>query len=122
LVSKSEVVNFQNVTVNCTMVPYQFEPIAMVGGMLWTIGNVTVVPIIGLIGLGLGNWIVALSSLFWSEHLEGMLLWGLSNMIVGWMVGVFGLFSWIGPQTVATPALNYAGLALASFVVAALTI
>jgi hypothetical protein len=40
---------------------------------------------------------------------EGMLLWGLSSMIVGWMVGVFGLFSWIGPRKVATPALNYAG-------------
>jgi hypothetical protein len=48
------VVNFENITVNCTMVPYQFEPIAMVGGTLWTIGNVTVVPIVGLVGLGLG--------------------------------------------------------------------
>ena len=33
----------------------QFEPIAMVGGALWAIGNTTVVPIIGLIGLGLGK-------------------------------------------------------------------
>lgn len=46
-------------------------PIAMIGGMLWCIGNVTVVPIIGLIGLGLG-----------------LLLWGLANMLVGWCVGV----------------------------------
>ena len=37
----------------------------MVGGMLWAIGNVTVVPIIHLIGLGLG-----------------VLLWGKENLFL----------------------------------------
>jgi hypothetical protein len=91
-----QVVNVYNVSVNCTMQPYQFEPIAMVGGMLWTIGNCTVVPIIGLIGLGLG-----------------LLLWGLANMVVGWTIGVAGIEPYIKAQDVATPALNYAGLAVA---------
>ncbi len=47
-----------------------------------------------------------------------MLLWGLSNMVVGWLIGKFGLGSLIPAQTVPTPALNYAGLAvaIASFV------
>lgn len=41
----------------------------MLGGALWCVGNVTVVPIVNNIGLSLG-----------------MLLWGLSNMLVGWYV------------------------------------
>ncbi len=32
----------------------KFEPIAMIGGVLWCTGNLTVVPIIKLIGMGLG--------------------------------------------------------------------
>ncbi len=43
----------QNLT-HCDLSPYPFEPIAMVGGMLWTLGNCTVVPIVGFVGLGLG--------------------------------------------------------------------
>ena len=38
-----------NVTVNCSLHPYQFEPIAMAGGALWTLGNCTVIPIIGMV-------------------------------------------------------------------------
>lgn len=41
----------------------------MLGGALWCLGNVTVVPIVNSIGLSLG-----------------ILLWGLSNMLVGWYV------------------------------------
>jgi hypothetical protein len=52
-----------------------FQPIAMLGGFLWATGNITVVPIMGMIGIGLG-----------------MLTWGLCNMIVGWAVPNFGLF------------------------------
>jgi len=63
--------------------------------MLWTIGNCTVIPIVGMIGLGLG-----------------MLLWGLANMVVGWLIGTVGIF--IKAQPSATPALNYAGLAVAA--------
>lgn len=81
---------------NCTVTPYQFEPIAMVGGMLWAIGNCTVVPIIELIGLGLG-----------------VLLWGVANMVIGWMVGEIPLFL-KHRQTVAMPVLNYVGLAVAA--------
>lgn len=52
-----------------------FQPIAMLGGFLWATGNITVVPIMSMIGIGLG-----------------MLTWGLCNMIVGWAVPNFGLF------------------------------
>jgi hypothetical protein len=41
--------------------------LAMLGGALWCVGNITVVPIVNSIGLSLG-----------------MLLWGLSNMLIGW--------------------------------------
>lgn len=67
----------------------------MVGGMFWCIGNLTVVPIIGLLGLGLG-----------------ILLWSLISMITGWLIGTVGIL--IPAQHVPTPALNYAGLAVAA--------
>ena len=84
-----------------------FDPWAMLGGAIWCTGNMMCVPIIKLIGIGLG-----------------MLLWGTSNMLVGWATGRFGLFG-VTPQlpcddSHAVPAtcihdvaLNYIGIALA---------
>lgn len=45
----------------------QFEPVAMLGGMFWALGNMLAVPVIQLIGIGLS-----------------ILLWGSSTLIVGW--------------------------------------
>jgi len=74
---------------------YVFHPLAVLGGALWCIGNVTVVPIVGWIGLSMG-----------------MLVWGLANMIIGWACGHFGWF--IGHKDdISKPTLNYIGLALA---------
>lgn len=53
----------------------QFQPFAMLGGVGWAIGNLTAMPIIDAIGLGLG-----------------VLIWGSVNCVVGWAVGRFGLF------------------------------
>lgn len=52
-----------------------FQPMAMLGGALWTTGNVMCVPTIQMIGLGLG-----------------MLIWGSANMLMGWAQGRFGFF------------------------------
>lgn len=52
----------------------QFQPFAMIGGLLWAIGNLTAIPIIDSIGLGLG-----------------VLIWGTVNCLVGWSVSRFGL-------------------------------
>jgi len=73
----------------------QFQPFAMIGGILWCHGNLTVVPIIKMLGLGLG-----------------LLIWGMVSLIVGWMTGNFGLFG-LTKDEVASPVLNYCGFALA---------
>jgi glucose uptake protein GlcU len=72
-----------------------FQPLAMLGGFLWATGNITVVPIMGMIGIGLG-----------------MLTWGLCNMIVGWAVPNFGLFGLAAqaPQGTLAMVLNYGGV------------
>jgi len=73
----------------------QFEPLAMLGGFLWCTGNIMSVPIIKCIGLSLG-----------------MLLWGISNLLMGWCSGTFGLFG-LKREVVAIPQLNYVGAAIA---------
>lgn len=74
---------------------YEFHPLAVLGGALWCLGNSTVVPIIGWIGLSMG-----------------MLVWGVANMVIGWACGHFGWF--VGSKDrIDHPALNYVGLALA---------
>jgi len=71
-----------------------FEPLAMVGGMLWCLGNTMTVPIINLIGLGVG-----------------MCLWGTATLIMGWASGRFGMFG-IHKQRVESEAMNIVGLIL----------
>ena len=53
----------------------QFQPVAMLGGLLWATGNMMCVPVIKLIGLSMG-----------------LLIWGSTNMLMGWASGQFGLF------------------------------
>uniref|UniRef100_A0A914DRH3 Transmembrane protein 144 n=1 Tax=Acrobeloides nanus TaxID=290746 RepID=A0A914DRH3_9BILA len=71
-----------------------FQPLAMIGGVCWAIGNVTAVPIISTIGLGLG-----------------ILIWGTTNCLVGWACGRFGLFG-INASEPRSPVINYFGLVL----------
>jgi glucose uptake protein GlcU len=73
----------------------KFEPLAMLGGFLWCTGNVMVVQIVKMIGLGLG-----------------LLLWGSSNLIMGWCSGTFGLFG-LTANKANVPWLNYLGFVLA---------
>uniref|UniRef100_A0A1I7YBK6 SPW repeat-containing protein n=1 Tax=Steinernema glaseri TaxID=37863 RepID=A0A1I7YBK6_9BILA len=71
-----------------------FHPLAMLGGMFWTIGNVTAIPIMNMIGLGMG-----------------ILIWGTTNCLLGWASGRFGLFG-INATVPNSPMLNYFGLML----------
>ena len=73
-----------------------FEPLAAVGGALWMLGNLMCPYIIQLIGLGLG-----------------LTMWDLSNMLMGWFIGRFGLFS-IDKDEIERPGLNLIGLLLAA--------
>ncbi|KAL7721802.1 Transmembrane protein [Entamoeba marina] len=52
-----------------------FEPFAMLGGFIWTTGNLFCVPVLQMIGLSLGPGI-----------------WGVGNMVMGWLTGTFGWF------------------------------
>uniref|UniRef100_A0A7M4EW52 Transmembrane protein 144 n=1 Tax=Crocodylus porosus TaxID=8502 RepID=A0A7M4EW52_CROPO len=72
----------------------QFWPLAMLGGFLWATGNITVVPILKTIGLGLG-----------------LLIWASFNLLTGWASSRFGWFG-IDPEEVAKPTLNYIGATL----------
>jgi hypothetical protein len=72
----------------------EFEPLAMVGGVMWACGNAATVPIIQMIGLGVG-----------------MCLWGTATLIMGWASGRFG-FLGINKQTVENQAMNIIGLLL----------
>ena len=71
-----------------------FVPLAMLGGFLWASGNVMSVPCINFIGMSLG-----------------LLIWGATNMVVGWASGRYGLFG-LTKDAIANPALNYVGVAL----------
>jgi hypothetical protein len=77
----------------------KFEPLAMLGGVVWACGNVWVVPIVKTIGLSMG-----------------LLIWGMVNMLRGWASGRFGLFG-LTPDAIGSPAINDAGV---FFAVAAL--
>lgn len=72
-----------------------FHRFAMLGGVLWCTGNMLCGPVINLIGMGMG-----------------LLIWGSTNMLMGWATGTFGLFG-LDKGDVSTPALNYAGVGLA---------
>ncbi|XP_049898437.1 transmembrane protein 144b [Epinephelus moara] len=72
----------------------KFYPFAMIGGVIWTTGNITVIPIVRAIGMGLGS-----------------LLWGSSTLLMGWASSRFGWFG-IDAQDVSRPILNYCGAGL----------
>lgn len=74
---------------------YEFQPIAMLGGVIWATGNCFVPFIIKRCGLGVG-----------------CLVWGATNMLTGWATGAFGLFG-IDKAHISNPALNYVGVGLA---------
>jgi len=67
----------------------------MLGGFLWCTGNMTTVPIIQCIGLGVG-----------------LFLWSTVSLFLGWLTGTLGLFH-ITPTVVNIPWLNYLGAVLA---------
>ena len=67
----------------------------LLGGFFWCTGNVLVVLIVRLIGLGLG-----------------LLIWGISCLVMSWASGRFGLFG-LNPQSVKNPTLNYLGVIIA---------
>jgi len=69
-----------------------FQPFAMLGGVIWCFGNILVVPIVKLIGLGLG-----------------ISLWGSINLLGGWATGKFGLFG-LKADSISNPTLNFVGV------------
>ncbi|CAJ1422072.1 unnamed protein product [Effrenium voratum] len=75
--------------------PFGFEPLAALGGVIFTMGNLLCPLVIQLIGLGLG-----------------LTIWDLSNMLMGWFTGRFGLFG-VDQEISERPLFNYIGLALA---------
>jgi len=65
---------FTGFVVNCSRQFPPFQPFAMIGGVLWCTGNMLVVPIIKLIGIG-----------------KGQVLWSDTGLFVGWASGAFGI-------------------------------
>nr|CAJ81902.1 similar to hypothetical protein FLJ11155 [Xenopus tropicalis] len=85
-----------SLVVNIILHSPKFWPLAMVGGCVWATGNITVVPILKTVGLGLG-----------------LLIWASFNLLTGWASSRFGMFG-IDPEIVANPNLNYAGAGLSA--------
>ncbi|XP_043551833.1 transmembrane protein 144-like isoform X3 [Chiloscyllium plagiosum] len=74
----------------------QFWPLTMLGGFLWATGNITVIPILKTVGLGMGG-----------------LIWATFSLLMGWASSRFGWFG-LDVQKVPSPILNYIGTALAA--------
>lgn len=70
-------------------------PLVLLGGALWATGNTMAVPVINMIGLGMG-----------------LLVWGCTNMLVGWASGRFGIQGLIEADPPTNPTLNSCGVAL----------
>ncbi|XP_030047465.1 transmembrane protein 144 [Microcaecilia unicolor] len=85
-----------SLVVNLVLRCPKFWPLAMVGGCVWATGNITVVPIVKAIGLGLG-----------------LILWASVNLLTGWASSRFGMFG-IDPEEAAKPYLNYIGAGLSA--------
>lgn len=75
----------------------KFYPITMIGGALFITGNLTVIPIVKMIGLGLG-----------------FSIWGVTNLLSGWATGRFGLFG-LKADPPDNLVLNDIGVTLAVF-------
>ena len=74
-----------------------FQPGAMLGGAIWATGNIMCVPIIKILGLSLG-----------------LLIWGQTNMLIGWATGYFGLFGVVSQAHLTkNHGLNFLGVGLA---------
>eukprot|EP01111_Echinosteliopsis_oligospora_P003919 TRINITY_DN1614_c0_g1_i1.p1 TRINITY_DN1614_c0_g1~~TRINITY_DN1614_c0_g1_i1.p1 ORF type:complete len:337 (-),score=62.16 TRINITY_DN1614_c0_g1_i1:35-1045(-) len=67
----------------------------LLGGSLWAMGNLCVIPIVKLIGLGLG-----------------MLLWCAANLVTGFFVGKFHWFGLPPDNTVKNNGMNWGGIVL----------
>lgn len=72
-----------------------FDYSGILGGCLWAAGNLCVIPVVKLIGLGLG-----------------MIMWGATSLITGFFfAGKFGFFG-LASQTVPHPMMNWFGIVL----------
>ena len=67
---------------------------AAIGGAIWSLGNVCVVPIVKLVGLSIG-----------------FLIWAMTSMVVGWAMNTFGLFG-VDRKVLCYPIMNYIGVAV----------
>lgn len=65
----------------------------LLGGSLWATGNLCVIPVVKMIGLGLG-----------------LLVWGATSLITGFLSGKFGWFG-IDKRPVSHPIMNWFGIA-----------
>eukprot|EP00438_Fugacium_kawagutii_P008495 Skav210947 [mRNA] locus=scaffold713:242166:243179:+ [translate_table: standard] len=91
----------------CVMIPRNpaFYPIAMLGGVIWCSGNCLTVYIIRQIGLG-----------------PGLVTWGTTALIIGWVIGFFGLPGIPNDQNcLEKPWLNVLGLGFAMLALAGST-
>lgn len=71
---------------------------AMIGGVIWCTGNLATVPIIQSIGLAMG-----------------LLLWGSTNMLMGWLSGIVGFFGMKNQRgDIKTLWMNILGMVICS--------
>ncbi|KAI6187411.1 hypothetical protein M3Y98_00240300 [Aphelenchoides besseyi] len=71
----------------------QFFPVVMLGGSLWAIANLIVLPCVGQIGLGLT-----------------VLLYSFTNCLTNWIIGNYGFIGLTKARPPKNSILNYVGL------------
>lgn len=84
-----------NLIVGTITVAPPFFPLVMIGGVIWTTGNILSTFVIPINGLGVS-----------------MLLWCTTNLFMGWASGRFGWFG-LKADRVSNSALNYVGVVIA---------
>ncbi|VDM39023.1 unnamed protein product [Toxocara canis] len=88
-----------------------FQPIAIIGGLLFTTGNVAAVPLINGLGMGPGMLLWGSMQVRFLRTWLARIFYLIHNVIAGWCAGRFGLFH-TKPQLVYNPTMNISGLVL----------
>ena len=73
---------------------FRFYPLPMLGGFLWSTGNLNTVIIIKLIGIGLGSlvWVSRFNLIIYFNQIIFFYLKNTILLVFGWAIARFGNF------------------------------
>ena len=102
-----------NLIVATSSAAFHFFPLVMIGGVIWTTGNVLSTFVIPINGLGVSMLLWCTTNLFMGKfQKKTKKSFFISSLNKGWASGRFGWFG-LKPDNVSNSALNYAGVVIA---------